>query len=448
MAQQANPRSALQLRRAIGDGRIGVEELTQYYLDRIKRYGGTGGLNAVAALAPDALAEARRMDNQASGRNLPLYGLPILVKDNIDVAGLPTTAGSLALADNIALQDAPVVANLRRQGALILGKTNLTEFAHYTAQSMPGGYSSAGGQVKSAYGGGRDPGGSSTGSAVAMAAGLCAAAVGTDTQFSVIGCAADNGVTGLKPAHGALRAEGIVPISHTLDSVGALTWDFADALAIYSGMRDCPLSPVLPTPPDKLRIAVNWQSPNGEHPPEQQTKEYEALFVRLREAGAHLGQISHAYYSQTGDIMRCEFRHDLEEYLATAAAKRKTLAEIIAFYETDPAHRMKYGDDMLRAALEGASGRLDDPPYLAALEQRGQVRVQLLCELREYDACVMAGVTNIMHFAGLPSVALKMGSAADGSPLGVTLYGVEETRLFAAALTVEQYCLPVAPPRL
>lgn len=445
MTEQANTRSALQLRRAIGDGRIGVEELAQHYLDRIKRY---GGLNAVAALAPDALAEARRMDNQASGRDLPLYGLPILVKDNIDVAGLPTTAGSLALADNIASKDAPVVANLRRRGALILGKTNLTEFAHYTAQSMPGGYSSAGGQVKSAYGGGRDPGGSSTGSAVAMAAGLCAAAVGTDTQFSVVGCAADNGVTGLKPAHGALRAQGIVPISHTLDSAGALTRDLADALAIYSGMRDCPLPPVLPTPPDELRIAVNWQSPDGENPPEEQTEYYEALFARLRGAGVHLEEISHAYYPQTGDIMRCEFRHDLEEYLAAAAAKRKTLAEIVAFYEADPAQRMKYGDDMLRTALEGASGRLDDPPYLAALEQRKRVRAQLLCQLREYGACVMAGVTNIMHFTGLPSVALKMCSAADGSPCGIILYGVDEARLFAAALTVERYCLPAAPPRL
>ena len=178
------------------------------------------------------------MDSGRLNRDMPLFGLPVLVKDNIDVAGLHTTAGSLSLADNIAFHNAPIIANLRKNGALILGKTNMTEFANYTTQNMPNGYSSRGGQVKNAYAQTKDPGGSSTGSAVAMSAGFCAAAVGTDTSFSVIGCATENGVTGLKPAHGSLSSRGIIPISHTLDSAGALTRDMSDALLLYSGMRE------------------------------------------------------------------------------------------------------------------------------------------------------------------------------------------------------------------
>ena len=133
-----------------------------------------------------------RMDERES------LGLPILVKDNIDVAGLHTTAGSLALSDSVATRDAPVIANLRRHGALILGKTNMTEFANYTGERMPNGYSSRGGQVRNAYDPTHDPSGSSTGSAVAVSARLCSAALGTDTSFSIVGCATENGVTGHK----------------------------------------------------------------------------------------------------------------------------------------------------------------------------------------------------------------------------------------------------------
>ena len=194
--------TAIELRDLIRTRRLGVEELTRYYLDRIERY--DGALNSVAELDGTALEQAREMDTHPD--DLPLFGLPILVKDNIDVCGLHTTAGSLALADNVARTDAPVVANLRRNGAIILGKTNMTEFANYTTQGMPNGYSSRGGQVLHAYDRARDPSGSSTGSAVAMAAGFCAAAVGTDTSFSVVVCAAENGVTGLKPPVGRLSA--------------------------------------------------------------------------------------------------------------------------------------------------------------------------------------------------------------------------------------------------
>lgn len=235
--------TARQLAEEIRQRRLGVEEVTRAFLGRIEKLGGKGGLNAVAELNEAVLAQARAMDNLKSGREGALFGLPVLIKDNIDVAGLHTTAGSLALADNRAAKDAPIVDNLRRSGALILGKTNMTEFANYTGARTPNGYSSRGGQVINAYDPQRDPSGSSTGSAVAMSAGLCAAAIGTDTSFSIVGCATDNGVTGLKPPHGALSSQGILPIARTLDSAGPITRDLRDALLVYSCMRDRPLRP-------------------------------------------------------------------------------------------------------------------------------------------------------------------------------------------------------------
>ncbi len=141
--------TAMELARAIRDKRLGVEELTRAYIGRIEKYDGSVGLNAVAELNENAIAQAKKKDSlKTDRRSGAMFGLPVLVKDNIDVSGLHTTAGSFALADNIAVKDAHIIANLHHDGALILGKTNMTEFANYIGYEMPGGYSSRGGQVK------------------------------------------------------------------------------------------------------------------------------------------------------------------------------------------------------------------------------------------------------------------------------------------------------------
>ncbi len=180
-------------------------------LQLAEKLGGRSALNCIAELDPTALEQARRIEE--CGSDLPLAGIPVLVKDNIDVKGLHTTAGSLALADNIAVSDAPIAANLRRNGAVILGKTNLTEFANYVSDSMPGGYSSRGGQVIHAVDPALSPSGSSSGSGVAVSAGIVPMAVGTDTSFSIIHCAMANGICGLKPPVGALSQEVIAPLA-------------------------------------------------------------------------------------------------------------------------------------------------------------------------------------------------------------------------------------------
>lgn len=468
--EQTLQMSAVALAREIRKRRLGVEELTRFYLDRIDKFGGPGpdSLNCIAERNESVLAQARAMDNLdrfAEERNSPLFGLPILIKDNIDVAGMHTTAGSLALADNLVSTDAPITAALKRGGVLILGKTNMTEFANYTTENMPGGYSSRGGQVIHAYDPKKDPSGSSSGSAVAMSAGLCAAAIGTDTSFSIVGCATVNGVTGLKPAHGSLPTAGIVPIAHSLDSAGPLTKTLEDALLVYSAMQTgaglgtpahadsaclgrtiCPAHPVSPLPPNKIRLAVNTNRLENVSP--DQLSLCEALLTAMAKDGTRIQKVCHPRVPEQRDFMRCEFRHDLEEYLAGTNARLKTLAEIVAFYEANPERMMRFGDILLREALEQASGRMDDAIYCRAMEKRTQLRAQLLEELKDIDACVMVGSTNLMHFVGFPSVALRLGMGDDKTPRGIILYGTDERRLFAVALTMERYCGEVTMPVL
>jgi len=437
--------TAIKLASEIRNRKLGIEELTKAYLERIERLDGPNGLNTIAELNEDAIDEAKYMDSIKADQRGPMFGLPILIKDNIDVAGLHTTAGSLALSDNIPKDDAHVVKNLRRNGALILGKTKMTELANYTGDDMPGGYSSLGGQVIHAYDPKKDPSGSSSGSAVAMSAGLCAATVGTDTSFSIVGCATDNGVTGIKPAHGSLCADGIIPIAKTLDSSGPITRDLKDAILVYSSMRDMTLAPIEAKSPNNIHLAINIYEKDKVS--ENQLAMYENVLSKLKDDKAKTTELVHGYTEYEEEIMKYEFRHDIEEYLAGSSANRKTLKELVEFYEADP-DRMKYGIRYLQEALYLASGKLDDPGYIKAMSERKRLRKEIIRELSQYDACLMTGPTNIMHFIGLPSLALKLGMAKDGTPRGMILYGADEQRLLSAALTIEEYCSPVAMPNL
>ena len=223
-----------------------VYEKTKHALERADKLGGKTATNCIAEIEGSALAQAEKLDADKPQNSHPIWGTPVLVKDNIDVKGLHTTAGSLALKDNIALEDAPIIKNLRKNGAVIIGKTNMTEFANYTSWNMPNGYSSGGGQVVHAIDAKLDPSGSSSGSGVAVCAGIVDAAVGTDTSFSVIACAQANGVCGIKPPHGSLPPSGIIPIAKTLDSAGAMAADFTTALNLYYAMKDEPLPALQP----------------------------------------------------------------------------------------------------------------------------------------------------------------------------------------------------------
>ena len=406
--------------------------------------GGKNGLNCIAELDETAPEQAKAQE--AARQDKLLAGIPVLVKDNIDVKGLHTTAGSLALADNIAREDAPVIRNLRRNGAVILGKTNMTEFANYTTEDMPGGYSSRGGQVIHAVNPKLSPAGSSSGSAVAVAAGIVPMAVGTDTSHSVTGCAMFNGICGLKPPVGTLSAEGIIPIARTLDSAGAMARNLTDTLKLYSAMRDEPLPELNPLRTDELHIAVNRA--NGEAIQGSRKHFLNSLLEKLKAGGAATGEVDQGAAPEMVTIMRWEFRPMLEDYLAKSTAKRKTLAEIVAYYESNPDTMMKYGDTLLRAALNETPGGLQGKPYLDALAARREAIARVTAEIEHYDAVLMTGPTSIMHFCGLPTVTVA-GKQKDPNGVNETviLYGKDEYRLYEAALAIEQIMMDMQDSR-
>ena len=397
--------------------------------------GGKAQLNCVAETDPTALWQAEELEK--SGKHaLPLYGIPVLVKDNIDVKGLHTTAGSLALQDNLAKADAPIVQNLRKNGAIVIGKTNMTEFANYTTKGMPGGYSSRGGQVIHAIDPALSPSGSSSGSAVAVAAGIVPVAVGTDTSFSIIACAQENGICGLKPPVGALSSQGIIPIARTLDSAGAMANCFQDALALYSAMRDTPLSSIGQADRSKLKIAVNIAGIEQVSP--GQGAFLNAAADALKASGARIEEVNQPYTPYQSVIMKWEFKAHLEDYLRSSSASRKTLAEITAYYEENPGTMLRYGDSLLKEALFETPGGLSGAPYLEALKKRSEAISAARKTVCEYDAVMMTGPTNIMHFCGFPS-ATVVGSALNdhGVKRGLILYGSDEVRLCRAALAIE-----------
>ncbi len=401
-----------------------------------KEIGGKNGLNCIAELDETAAAESGKYSENAL---FPLLsGVPVLVKDNIDVKGFHTTAGSLALADNMAFSDAPIIQNLRRNGAVIIGKSNMTEFANYVSTKMPGGYSSRGGQVIHAVKFGLDPLGSSTGSAVAVAAGIVPMAVGTDTSHSVTGCAMGNGICGLKPPAGVLSQEGIIPISKTFDSAGAMAQNVSDTLKLYSAMRDEPLPEIKQTPAGKLRIAVNMA--NADMNPEEKRNFFDEVIEILRNHGVVISEVNEPPTPELPIIMKREFGPGLEAYLRRSGAKLKTLKQIVEYYEVHPDTMTKYGYDLLRGALYDSSQEaFVVEEYQKAMKSRADEIRSITKEISDYDAVLITGPTYVNHLCGLPTITVAGGRFdTNGVRRAVMLYGTDEFRLYAAALTMEQ----------
>lgn len=401
-----------------------------------KEIGGKNGLNCIAELDETAAVESGKCSGNAHFP--PLSGMPILVKDNIDVKGFRTTAGSLALADNMALNDAPIIQNLRRNGAVIIGKSNMTEFANYVSTKMPGGYSSRGGQVIHAVKSGLDPLGSSTGSAVAVAAGIVPMAVGTDTSHSITACAMGNGICGLKPPAGVLSQEGIIPISKTFDSAGAMAQNVSDTLKLYSAMRDEPLPEITQTPAGKLRISVNIA--NADMNPQERRTYLDGVIETLRNNGVVISEVNQPPTPELPSIMKREFGTGLEAYLIKSGAKLKTLKQIVEYYEAHPDTMMKYGCDLLRGALYDSSQEAYVvEEYQKAMKSRANEMQRITKEISDYDAVLITGPTYANHLCGLPTITVAGGTLdTNGVRQAVMLYGTDEFRLYAAALAVEQ----------
>jgi amidase len=502
--------SLADLQQALAQGNTSSTALTQAYLARIEAYDRGGPtLNSVRQLNPEALSIASRFDKVKPSARQPLAGVPILVKDNVATGDKQhTTAGSLALEDARAKDDATVVKRLRAAGALILGKANLTEFANILAIGMPSGYSSLGGQVKNPYAPVLDdhgipivpPGGSSSGSAVAVAAGLCAAAIGSETSGSLLNPASLNGLVTVKPTIGLVSRAGIIPIAHSQDTAGPLTRTVRDAAILLNvlAVRD-PLDPAtqqLQRPADYTavldkdglkgaRIGVPSDSSDpandvyfGKLDARPGAVLAEAL-TTLQDAGATLVRANmptEGWIGGPGTTMSVlnrnplgrnkdkpapasivfvyELKRDLNLYLRDWAVgtKIRTMADIIAFNQDNADKAMRFGQDLFLAA-QATRGDLAEMEYhsaramdLLSAKERG---LDAYMSQHELDAVLFTGSTGagIAAKAGYPSVQVPGGLTAgiDGKetpdyPLGITFTGRawSEAKLLRLAYAYEQ----------
>jgi amidase len=469
--------SLAEVAQALGAGKVTASTLVRAYLARIDAYDHAQnskdpGLNSVREINPDALSIAARLDGAKPSARQPLAGVPILLKDNIATGDRQhTTAGSLALASARARDDATIVKRLRAAGAVILGKANLTEFANMLAVDMPSGYSSLGGQVKNPYAPSLvddrripvvPPGGSSSGSAVAVAAGLCAAAIGTETSGSLLSPATQNGLVTVKPTVGLISRAGIVPISHSQDTAGPLTRTVRDAAILLNVLaaRD-PLDPAtrplrrpkdyttdldkdglkgarigVPSDPDDPLNDVYF----GKLPPRSKRVMAKALEV-LADCGATLVRASiptAGWIGGPGTTMNVlnrnplsrrkgelatppivflyELKRDLNLYLRDWAigTKMRTMADIIAFNQANAGKALRFGQDLFLAA-QATRGDLSELEYRSAramdLQSAKERGLDAYMTRHKLDAVLFPGWTGaaIAAKAGYPSVQVPAG---------------------------------------
>ena len=369
-------------------GRTNSEALVRAYLARIEALDRKGPtLRSVIATNPDALSQARMLDAERRAGTLrgPLHGIPVLVKDNIDTVGMATTAGSLALKDNMTNRDAPLVAKLRAAGAIILGKTNLSEWANIRSSRSMSGWSAVGGLVRNPYALDRTACGSSSGSGAAAAASLAAATVGTETDGSITCPAASNGLVGLKPTLGLVSRTHIVPISHSQDTAGPMTRSVRDAARLLTAMAGSDPADPATARADAMRrdyaaglsadalkgVRVGVLRPAGMSP--DLARIYDAALDLLKAAGAVLVPVEPPATPGLGAaefrVLLTELKADLDAYLATtpATVKTRTLDAVIAFNTAEANREMPYFGQELFIEAAKTKG-LEDPDYRAARE--------------------------------------------------------------------------------
>jgi len=435
---------------AMRAGTVTAEQLVRAYLDRIARFDPL--VNAVRCIAPDAIEQAHALDDEraASGPRGPLHGVTVLVKDNIDVAGLPTTGGTIALRDNVPSGHAPLVRRLRDAGAVVLGKTNLTEMANFMARDMPSGYSSLGGQVLNPYDTTITPCGSSSGSAAAAALGLATLTVGSETDGSILCPASMQGLVGLKPTVGLVSGSGILPIAPSQDTAGPMTRTVHDAAVLLTAMAAngrpsvdyaARLGSIAL---QGLRLAV--PAPDGEvHAADLEL--FERAQRRLESAGVVLVRTPALVETDEVPVLLHELGPALAAYLATMPAPPvRTLAELVAFNTAHAGLTLKYGQALLEEAL--AIDHVAGHAAYTALRARdravaGEHGIDAVLAAYDVAALLVPGASacGVAARAGYPSVTVPAGVRQHGRrPFGVTFLGAawSEQQLLAVAYAYEQ----------
>ncbi len=451
-------------------GAATAQGLAERYLARIADADKDGPeLNSVIELNPDALRTAESLDAERRGRGprSALHGIPILIKDNIATSDrMRTSAGSLALADSIAPRDAEVVQRLRRAGAVILGKTNLSEWANFRSSRSTSGWSARGGQTRNPYALDRNPCGSSSGSAVAVSANLSALAIGTETDGSIVCPASTCGIVGIKPTRGLVSSADVIPISSTQDTVGPMTRTVADAAALLGVMSGADFTKALR--PDGLRgvrLGVA-RSYFGFH--DAVDRGMEDVLRALADGGAILvdpadPQLAPEIGDWEFEVLLYEFKAGLNEYLAGlgAASPIGSLADLIRFNERHRDKEMPFFGQELFLKAE-AKGPLTDAAYRRALASSGRAagrdgidavlakhRVQAIVAPTRAPAWLTDWISGDPsgggHIAGLPAVAgyphiTVPAGFVHGLPFGISFVGParSEARLIRIAYAFEQ----------
>ena len=473
--------AAIEARDRMTAGTLTSRALTQAYLDRVAAVDQAGPqLNSVIELSTRALADAEALDaeRQAGKVRGPLHGIPVLIKDNIDSVGMVNSAGSLALADNRPTQDAFLVTRLREAGAVILGKTNLSEWANFRSTRSTSGWSSRGGQTKNPYILDRNPCGSSSGTGTAIAASLAAIGVGTETDGSIICPAAVSGLVGLKPTVGLVSRLGVIPVAISQDTAGPMGRSVADVALLLNGLAG--VDPADPAgaaasgkiPPDYL-TALRPDAMNGKrfgvlrqamgfHPDVDRTMD--AAMALLKAQGADLVDVKVASYNDWNDaefdVLLYEFKDGLNAYLKAAGSSHQSLEALIAWNKANANIAMPFfGQEIFERAQ--AKGPLTDPAYLKARAQTrrmaGADGLMATMAREKLDAIIAPSMSPAWptdhvlgdHFvgagygmaavAGTPSITIPVGDS-HGLPIGLTFMGraYTEADLLGFAYALEQ----------
>ena len=475
---------------AITSGRTTSESATRAYLARIAAMDRTGPtLRSVIATNPDAIAQARALDAERRAGRVrgPLHGVPILIKDNIETRdAMPTTAGSLALKDNLTNRDAPVAARLRAAGAVILGKTNLSEWANIRSSRSMSGWSAVGGLVRNPYALNRTACGSSSGTGASIAASFAAGGLGTETDGSVVCPSAINGLVGLKPTVGLVSRTHVVPISHSQDTPGPMTRSVRDAAMLFSAMIGDDPADMATKGADArrrdyaaglasatlkgLRIAVL----RPDMAPDLKAR-FDAALEVLKRGGATLVDVTRPATPGLGEaeqlVLHTELKADLDAYLATtpAAVTTRMLDAVIAFNDANARQEMPYFAQETFLAAAKTKG-LADPAYLAAREKsRTAAAGAIDAMLKDANASVLvspsygaawfadpvhgdrstgASASQLPAVSGYPHLTVPMG-LVDSLPVGISFIGTaySEAQLLGAGYAYEQMSKARVAPR-
>ncbi|HET9388883.1 MAG TPA: amidase [Steroidobacteraceae bacterium] len=476
------------LQKALASGAVTSEALAAAYLERIARYDHHGPEHrSVLALNPNALEAARTLDAERKAKKLrgPLHGIPIIVKDNIETQDpVATTAGSLALARSRRPADAPLIARMRAAGAIVLAKSNLSEWANFRSTRSSSGWSGVGGQTRNAYDHERNPSGSSAGSGVAAAASFCAAAIGTETNGSILSPSSLNGLVGLKPTVGLVSGKGVVPISPLQDTAGPMCRTVSDAALLAAAIAERPLGfGAHGTEIESFRLKGvkigAMPAAKSSHP--QTAGLYAEVRAALAQEGAVIVDLKPPKAFDEGEdaelqALLYEFKDAINAYLATLDPSQvdcHSLADLIAFNKAhSDAELIVFGQELFEMAQ--AKGDLSDPDYkkardtLARTADReglatllGQQGVEVLLSPSNGPAERIDEVWGDRHdggfseiasaaaIAGYPSLTVPAGLIC-GLPIGMTLVANrnQDGLLLQVARAFERATNARVPPRL